>query len=132
MKYVEFSELLGLTLKEVIVKNDLIYFITDNSRIFKMYHKQDCCETVCIDDIAGDMSDLIGLPLLTAEEVSNNDSPPEPDNYGTHTWTFYKLATFKGHVVIRWFGESNGFYSESVDFEEMDLKNDIFDKLKVK
>lgn len=67
------------------------------------------------------MSDLIGKPLLMAEEVTNDqDENPEgvkiPKYQESFTWTFYKLATINGYVTISWYGESNGYYNESVSF----------------
>lgn len=129
---VEFETLKGETIKAVnnLYDNSLgetILFETISGRIFLMYHNQDCCESVYIEDICGDLDDLIGSPLLMAEEIDNDDSYSLPDKDGdaSETWTFYKLATEKGYVTIRWYGSSNGYYSESVDFMEFfetDLK----------
>lgn len=94
--------------------NDELYFLTAEGDKFKMYHEQDCCESVWLEETIGDLEDLIGSPLLMAEEVI--ESPPESDNYESATWTFYKFATIKGYVTLRWVGESNGYYSETVDF----------------
>ena len=108
------TQLLGKTLIDVRRFDDeAIHFITKDLEEFKMYHAQDCCESVSIESIVGDLSDLIGSPIVRAEEKESTGNAEYGD---TETWTFYTLATRKGYVDIRWYGTSNGYYSESVDF----------------
>ena len=118
------ESILGKTLSRVSVDrdNNQILFETVDGKTFKMYHDQDCCEHVYIEDITGDVQDLISSPILEAEEVTNEDNPLIEDDYipESFTWTFYKIRTIKGGVTIRWYGTSNGYYSERVDFEEVE------------
>jgi hypothetical protein len=117
-----FPDLFGKTLISVTVNDarDEIRFVTDDATTYLMWHEQDCCEGVSVESIVGDLADLIGTPILKAEESTSDTRPegvPAPEwEPESETWTFYKLATIKGYVDIRWHGMSNGYYGESVDF----------------
>lgn len=118
-KRCDISVLAGKTITEVRhleSGSDSVVFACDDGSEYTMYHDQDCCESVYITDVEGDSSDLIGQIVL-AEEVDSSDFPAPPGEYvESYTWTFYRIASQKGFVVIRWLGESNGYYSESVSF----------------
>ena len=112
------AQMLGKTFVQVsgAVGNFDLLFETANGERFMFSHQQDCCERVDINDIVGDLQDLVGEPLLVAEEVQG-ETPVDFNEreYESVTWTFYKFATRKGYVDVRWLGESNGYYSERVD-----------------
>ena len=118
------EEFLGRTISAIEVRRSdeddhEILFAFADVEVYKMCHLQDCCESVEVEDICGDLEDLIGEPLTEAEEVTSEDETPEdlpePVHDDSFTWTFYKLGTKKGGVTIRWFGSLNGYYSEDVD-----------------
>ncbi len=88
---------------------EIIIFKTKDGLYF-MGHKHECCENVHVKEITGNFEDLLNVPILKAEEITN-----QYDYHDSHTWTFYKLATIKGYLDISWLGSSNGYYSESVD-----------------
>ena len=112
--YVGINEMVGKTFTRITgeVGDGEIVFENDVER-YVFFHSQDCCESVSVEDIAGDLQDLVGLPLLIADEVEG-ESPADFEPYESYTWTFYKFATRKGYVDVRWLGTSNGYYSEGV------------------
>jgi hypothetical protein len=121
MGYDSIAEMLGKTLVRIDGgergSEHMTLFASDGTDC-ALYHSPDCCESVEVEEIVGDLGDLIGSPLLIAEEVTSENEPLEgctPDYAESYTWTFYKLATVRGHVTLRWLGSSNGYYSERVN-----------------
>jgi hypothetical protein len=129
-KVTSFEDMKGRTLSKIVYndEDEIRFHLTDTHYVL-MFHEQDCCESVYVEDIVGDLDDLVGSPLLLVEEVSNyepsnaDDAEEEEDEYDysdeSETWTYYRLATAKGDVSIRWYGSSNGYYSESIDITVM-------------
>ena len=119
-----FSILKGLTITSIDGLEDdsaEVVFTTSEGRRFEMSHNQDCCERVSIEDVCGDVNDLLNSPILLAEKETSDEDPVDVNKEyhdDLYCWTFYKLSTFKGDVTIRWYGESNGYYSVGVDFRE--------------
>lgn len=116
----ELKKLVGQTVVEIHggdKGDDTLTLLTEEGYQFDFYHSQSCCENVRIEDVSGDLKDLLHRPITKAEEVHDD----EPANYNyrneSHTWTFYHFATTNGYVTIRWLGESNGYYSERVSLE---------------
>lgn len=112
LRMAKISDLVGRTFTSVyqVDMNELVFENDEDKFVF--YHVQDCCENVRIEDVVGDLQTLVGSPILLAEE-SSSSAGDEAGERGT--WTFYKYATIKGYVDVRWLGESNGYYSEKVD-----------------
>lgn len=140
----DISELVGKTLSEIEggLGSTMISFSATDGSAYQMLYYADCCASCEIEEIHGDMNDLIGTPILHAEEVCSQEPTDEIKAareaeeerkkaeegecyYSYHadseTWTFYKISTIKGSVTIRWYGSSNGYYSERATFEQVRL-----------
>ena len=117
----QFEKMIGVTCTSVsgeVGKEEMVFFVAEEPR-FRFWHRQDCCEGVYIDDVIGDLSDLVGSPIIVAEEVSSEDAPAPNESASSYTWTFYRFATVKGVVTVKWLGTSNGYYSEGVSYDDL-------------
>lgn len=127
----QIADLHGLTLSKIEVRDNYrILFHAACGRVFEMCHNQSCCEEVTIRDVVGDWKDLLGTPILRAEERSGFTPIPDDDDDLNWEdlltrWTaleqgFYELATVRGSLTITWGGQSDSDYSLGVDFAEIE------------
>ena len=94
--------------------------LSDDS-VITMEHHQDCCESVYLDefDSVDSLQELVGRVLYSIEsrEEEMTSENCRAESFDSGTWTFYHLKTSRGDVTLTWRGESNGYYSESVDIK---------------
>lgn len=128
MRLERFEDLVGETIRKITridggKGTEEIEFLLVTGEKYRLGHSQQCCEEVTVEDINGELEWLIGTEILQAEVVTfDNETPAGLENY-EHSdsywrWTFYKLATRKGYVTIRWYGAHNGYYSVEVEWSE--------------
>jgi hypothetical protein len=112
-----FFELKGLRIERIeglCAGEDDVRIVTTapENPTFRLYHQQDCCESVQVESVTGNLNDHIGKVITLAEEDSVRADIGE-----SSTRTTFKLQTEAGELVIVWLGESNGYYCEEVSVE---------------
>lgn len=117
----EIAELRGETLTyiDVDTETDRILLTTASGRTILIHHNQDCCESVRIEDTEGNFHELIGRVITEASEHTQTGEYGEYEH--SESWTKTQLTFRAGAstVISRWIGESNGYYSETVDIEDL-------------
>lgn len=121
---VKFEDMIGKTFTNVehlpyghVADSDAIVFTVSEDEKYAMFYVQECCANCSVEDICGELDDLVDSPIVRAEENTNEEEfPARSSSDESFTWTFYRIGTRKGTVVIRWYGSSNGYYSESASF----------------
>lgn len=110
------DELVGKVIRGLAYDEYYFQILTDDC-VYIFYHEYDCCEDVWITQVDGISDKIIGSRIVIAEVVTDE----KDTEYGHITWTFYKIGTNKGMIDFRWQGESNGYYSESVDLIKIEV-----------
>ena len=110
------DDLVGKAVRGLAYSDEYFQILTDDC-IYIFYHEYSCCESVWLTQVDGISDKIIGSRIVIAEVVTD-----EKDTECGHiTWTFYKIGTNKGMIDFRGQGESNGFYSETVDLIKIPL-----------
>lgn len=129
MKHVDFSVLKGKVIVEISgmeKDSEEILIKCSDGTVYKMYHEQDYSENVWLEDVSGEVSNLLNTPILGADLTTDTQ---EVADWSSRTYSYYHLKTLKGYVDLRWLGESNGYYSEEVDFVEIQQSNNQVEKI---
>jgi len=114
-----FSILKNQTITDISSDYESVTFKTVD-KTYRLEHYQDCCESVRLENVIGDIKNILNVPITLAEE----DNPGDPDWYSesyndSHTWSVFILEAGGKRVEFWFLGESNGYYGESVDFVEI-------------
>ena len=117
----DIDDLVGKVIKGWAYSDEYFQILTDDC-VYIFYHEYSCCESVWLTQVDGISDKLIGSRIVIAEVVTKTGEHGviDTDEYDSITWSFYKIGTNKGMIDFRWCGESNGYYSETVDLVKIE------------
>lgn len=115
---INISVLVGQTI--VHVNGDGSPIRTAEGNTYGLYHSQECCESVDYIRTDGNIADLLNTLVLEAYSDHPSDCPgysvENRDWDSSHTWNRFYIRTANGEVTFWYLGQSNGYYSELMDF----------------
>lgn len=108
------ESIVGHVITEIVggESSDRITFELDNGEKYIMEHQQNCCESVSIHDIYGDLRGLVGQKVEETDEAVEDLT----EDCESGTMTRFIIRTNEQTVQITWHGYSNGYYGEGVSF----------------
>lgn len=122
----DFFTLKGKTITKIEFGNESVDITTLTDKIqnqYSLYHEQDCCESVSLYRVIGNIADVLNAPITLAEEDAHSNDPDwyteKSDWRDSFTWSVFVLETTRGRVEFWFLGESNGYYGETVNFHKV-------------
>ena len=115
-RYCDMKDMVGKKVLGIYYDEENFQILTDDC-VYAFYHEQSCCESVWLTQVDGISDKIIGSRIVIAEVVTDE----KDTEHGHITWSFYKIGTNKGMIDFRWCGESNGYYSETVDLVKIEV-----------
>lgn len=104
-----------------IMDDNEVLFTTESGKQYKMYHQQDCCERVwLIGDFNKVLKSLVGKKIerVDVKYYDGAEYASEYDDYSS-TISEFTFIVNGNTEVVKWFGNSNGYYCEKAELEEV-------------
>lgn len=104
---------------DIDMKEHEILIETESGRFFLIYHSQDCCESVTIEKLNHPgILNFVGR-VVSGASIDEVYSGKMTEHNESETKTIVSLRCDDDTEIVEWIGTSNGYYSESVDFTEL-------------
>ena len=98
----------------IVLHDDVLYILT-TYRVFALRHVRNCCEAVWLADGADEIENMVGEEI---RKIRIDVSPKGTDEQSI-TWTFVNIQTNRDSYNLRWVVESNGYYSETIQLDDL-------------
>ena len=92
-----------------------VRIMVEDTGVLTFKHEPDCCEkVVLVVDDKDDFFGLKGATIIGLELAESGVKREVKDEFvgDSETWTFLRLCTSQGPYTFRFYGSSNGYYSE--------------------
>lgn len=118
----KFESLSGKTLNKVATDYDKLTFYCSDNSVYELVGSEKDWGSECrIEDITEGYEDVLSDSLIVEAYMSQDEiDDVEIDDKEDSWWTFYRIITTKGTVVIRWYHYCESpYYSSEAYFNQI-------------